>query len=337
MLAPASERATVCDGKGICMSSTGVVSDGPHRRVAGTSAQEQFTAQLFDALWVRYRERVEYVRTYEMLITRCGARFDNDHIAFRTLALQSPHTGIINLSRLFECLGYRAAGVYYFDDKHLFAIHFQHPNRSFPKLFISELQVWRLAAHTRRILERCLADHRPPLETDVLANLCHLEQCSTAQQAELLQQVLAYIEQLPWPPPEKADVLAVNEVSQYGAWVLVHGYNVNHFTSLINSHGVPELDDIEKTVQALREAGVPMKAEIEGARGSILRQSATAAAVVDVTVREGDRLVSMPWTYAYFELAERGYVSDPQTGQPVRFEGFLGAQATHLFEMTRRT
>ena len=118
--------------------------------------------------------------------------------------------------------------------------------------------------------------------------------------------------------------------------MLVHGYNVNHFTSLINSHGVASLDDIEKTIEALRDAGVPMKAEIEGAPGSKLRQTATEAAVIDVPVSESGRETIMPWTYAYFELAERGDVTDPETGRKQRFEGFLGPQATNLFEMTRR-
>ena len=43
------------------------------------------------------------------------------------------------------------------------------------------------------------------------------------------------------------------------------------------------------------------------------------------------------WTYAYFELAERGEVVDRESGESTRFEGFLGAQATQLFEMTRKT
>ena len=45
----------------------------------------------------------------------------------------------------------------------------------------------------------------------------------------------------------------------------------------------------------------------------------------------------MPWTYAYFELAERGPVIDPSTGDTSQFEGFLGPQATQLFDMTRRS
>jgi hypothetical protein len=110
---------------------------------------------------------------------------------------------------------------------------------------------------------------------------------------------------------------------------------VNHFTSLINSHKVPALDDIEKTSKALLDSGVPMKKEIEGARGSKLRQTATEAVVIDVAVLENGKLTTMPWTYAYFELAQRDTFMDLGTGKLLRYEGFLGPQATNLFDMTK--
>ncbi len=50
---------------------------------------------------------------------------------------------------------------------------------------------------------------------------------------------------------------------------------------------------------------------------------------------DGGRPARRPWSYAYFELAERNEVVDPETGRRGRFEGFLGAQATTLFEMTK--
>ena len=86
---------------------------------------------------------------------------------------------------------------------------------------------------------------------------------------------------------------------------------------------------------ALSAAGVPIKTEIEGERGSKLRQSATEAVKIDVDVRDGEQPAKMPWSYAYFELAERNEIVDAATGKQVRFEGFLGPQATNLFEMTR--
>lgn len=307
----------------------------PHRHVTARDERDRLALALFDALWIRYRQRVEYVQRYEEVVTAAGGKFVNDHIAFRTIASQRPTAGICSLSRIFRALGYRAAGNYQFPDKHLNSIHLQHPVSGFPKLFISELELWELPEEVRKVIQRTVRTHREPLSDGALADLANANNLKPAERDKLLQKVVRYIEELPWDLPSRKDVEAVNEATQFGAWVLVHGYNVNHFTALINSHGAAALDNIEKTIDRLRAAGVPMKAEIEGATGSKLRQTATEAVMLDVDVRQGGKRSTMPWTYAYFELAERGDVVDQATGQASRFEGFLGPQATQLFEMTK--
>ncbi|MGI8981010.1 MAG: DUF1338 domain-containing protein [Pirellulaceae bacterium] len=310
------------------------MTSGPHSSIPVATSREKFAAKLFDTLWETYRHRVSYVATYEQLIKAAKATFVNDHIAFRTFACEQPMTGIATVSRVFEALGYRAAGSYHFEDKQLSAIHFQHTNPQFPKLFISELKVWELPKEAREIIHRAVRSHRPNVSEEALAALHNLDR-DQSQTQELLPEVVGQFHSLPWLLPRREDVVALNAVSQYAAWVLVHGYNVNHFTSLINSHGVPALDDIEKTIAALQKAGIPMKTEIEGERGSKLRQTATEAVKIDVEVLDKGIPAKMPWTYAYFELAQRDTVIDPESGKRVRFEGFLGPQATNLFEMTR--
>lgn len=305
---------------------------GPHARIPVHSTRDELLARFLDRLWVRYRDRVPYVQAYEELIARHGGTFVNDHIAFRTLACQRPSCGIHSLSRLFEAFGYTSAACYQFPDKHLSAIHLQHPNGLFPKLFISELQIGRLPANLRSRLRQALQTHRRPYTDEFLDQIADPDSASP----ELVQLCTDWIETLPWSPPPEVDLLAVNAVSQYGAWVLGHGYNVNHFTALINSQNCPALADIEQTVRALQQAGVPVKAEIEGAPGSKLRQTATGASPGEIQVFHEEHLVIRPWPYAYFELAERGEVIDSDTGRSGRFEGFLGSQATQLFEMTRR-
>ena len=310
-------------------------NSGPHQAIPVTSARERFAAQLFDALWMTYRQRVSYVRKYEEVVAAAGAKFVNDHIAFRTFASQTPLAGIASISRIFEALDYRAAGSYHFADKHLSATHFQHPNPQFPKIFISELKTWELSVATQTAIAHVVRKHRPAIDLESLAKLYNVEQAAPADLEGLLHTVVAHFHDLPWPLVERDVVEAVNKDSQYAAWVLVHGYNVNHFTSLINSHGVPALDDIEKTIAALTKAGVPMKSEIEGEKGSKLRQTATEAVTLDVEVTHNTETITMPWSYAYFELAQRDPVLDPATNKYTRFEGFLGPQATNLFEMTR--
>ncbi len=305
----------------------------PHRAISPRDARERLLLNLLDVLWERYRRRVEHVRRYEALVERHGATFLNDHVAFRTIAWQDPAAGIFQIARLFEALGYAAAACYDFPDKRLSAIHFRHPNPAFPKLFISELRAWELPNAARRIIARSLNEHRPPFPEARLARLTGPHPPSVAK--TLVKEADDHFRERPWPAPERGDVEALDRVSQYGAWVLLHGYEVNHFTASVDAHGPGPLADIELTVAALRQAGVPMKPEIEGERGSRLRQSSTDAAVIEVEARVRGRVSRIPWTYAYFELAERPALKDAATGRVERFQGFLGGQATHLFEMTR--
>ena len=286
----------------------------PHRTLAPADAAERFLVDLLDALWERYRARVEPARRYEALVEAQGRAWRNDHVAFRTVAWRRPESGIATIARPFEALGYAAAGCYRFPDKKLSALHFQHRNAAFPKLFVSELRAWELAPASRAILARSLEAQGPsPLDDAALAALAA---GGGDGRAELLGACLDFFRKRPWAAPEKADVLALDRESQYGAWVLVHGREVNHFTGAV--------DDIEKAVADLRAAGVPMKAEIEGAPGTALRQSSTEAVVLPAAVSVRGAAAEMPWTYAYFELAQRA----------PGFEGFLGPQAANLFDMT---
>jgi len=230
---------------------------------------------MIDALWKRYRAKMRYVKDVERVL----GPIVNDHVAFRTIAW-GPY-GIHTVARRFEEKGWRARGVYDFPDKKLTAIHYEKAGA--PRVFVSELRAWELSAPSRRLIDRSFRKH----------GLFGFKRC--------------------WPAPSKTDVLALDKESQYAAWVLLHGYEVNHFTASVA--------DIEAAVAKLKAAGVPMKPEIEGAPGSKLRQSSTEAVTLPVRVKEG----TLEWTYAYFELAERH-----------GFDGFLGPQASNLFEMTKR-
>lgn len=307
----------------------------PHRDIPVSTEKEKFALRLFDDLWARYRSRVSYAQLYEKVVREHGGKFVNDHIAFRSIAVSKPAAGIFTLSRIFRALGYTPQACYEFLDKHMSSIHLGHPNPQFPKLFITELKTWELSDKSQGIVRRVLKSHRAAVSEDVLTKLQRIGEISSKQTAALLKLLIRFFGRLPWPPPSERDVAGLNEETQFGAWVLLNGYDVNHFTASVNSHGVDSLNDIEKTVDALKRAGVPMKKEIEGARGSVLRQTSTESVVLPFSVAGRGRKEKLNWTYAYFEIAERGFVTNPQTGEKQRFEGFLGAQATHLFDMTQ--
>ena len=293
-------------------------------------AETAFLERLFSWLWQEYRGRVSYARAYEDILKSRGGNFQNDHLAFRTFAAQERWSGIAAVARPFEALGYRPAGTYDFPDKRLTSIHFAPPSESLPKLFISELRVWELSPKARKIVLASTAKTTPGLSDAELAGLADVGGIKAATRDKLLRRWAAQFARR-WPAPRASDAAALERESQFGAWTLLHGHTVNHFTAAVHAHAVPDLDDLEKTIVALKAAGVPMKPEIEGEPGSKLRQSSTQAVVIPVEMRAGARVVKKPWTYAYFELAERPLLDGR------RFEGFLGGQATNLFEMTRRS
>lgn len=294
-------------------------------------------SSLLNRLWQTYVERVEYARKYAELVQAKGGRVANDHIAFRTLNVDGPGqpAGIPAIARVIERLGYHPAGQYEFKGKHLNANHYEHDDPAHPKIFISQLEVDQLPGAEADLIRQAVASGKDRLAKDTIDQLRKGDLSQTAA-TTLSQQLASFFTTLPWDPPSIDTIQAVNAVSQYGAWTLLHGNNVNHFTAYINEQNVTDWPDIDATVAGLTQVGIPMKANIEGEPGSKLRQTATQAVNVDCDVVDAaGRPAKLEWAYAYYELAERGDVAGPD-GKPVRFQGFLGPQATHLFDMTQR-
>ena len=308
----------------------------------------QIAQALWDTLWQTYRDRVPYARQYETMILEAEGTVANDHIAFRTLGMGIEgargvtRLGIAYLEPLIQWLGYEQAGEYHFPDRHLYARHYRHPQQdefNLPKLFISELLVDELppaiAAHIYNTVNTgrffSLADW-PPYQRQTQSALSQPLELSR-RELEALVEVFSR----PWQPPRKQVVEAVNAVSQYGAWVLLHGYAVNHFTGFINCQNTSKYPDIASTVEGLKARGVPMKPTLEGSFDSGLQQITTKAVTEPVWVITEDGWPDeITWSYAYYELAQRHLVTTP-TGETTLFEGFIGPQAKHLFEMTKVT
>ena len=293
---------------------------------------------LWKLLWQEYSARVNHARIYQQMITAAGGTIANDHIAFRSLRLlvDTPqgqlNLGIDYLAQLAEALGYVAAGEYTFAQTHLYARHYRHPQQeefNLPKLFISELIVDELPANIAQLIFKTVSS----IPDGLTLPLILLQKDANIETiAEQLQQVFTR----PWLPPHRLIVEEVNQVTQYGAWVLLHGYAVNHFTGYVNGQNTPEYPDIDTTANALANLGVPMKAEIEGNVACGLRQTATQAVTEMVTVLDDNSGVEIqiPWTYAYYEIAQR-YLIDVEPGKQILFDAFLGSNAQQLFEMTR--
>jgi hypothetical protein len=298
----------------------------------------QIAQKLWHKLWINYIYRVNYAQVYQQMITAAGGTVANDHIAFRSLRLtiEKNNLGIEHLAQIAAALGYAPAGEYHFPSSHLYARHYRHPKQDefdLPKLFISELIVDELPDEIVQLIHQTVLSG---LSINSPTFPSHIDALAESEIEQFVNQISTIFTR-PWQPPRQSALEKVNNVTQYGAWVLLHGYAVNHFTGYINRQNTSAYPDIESTAKGLSERGVPMKTEIEGSQGSGLRQTATHAVKEMVTVLDdtSGKLINIPWTYAYYEIASRNLI-EIDSGEKVLFEGFLDAQAKNLFEMTRK-
>jgi hypothetical protein len=293
---------------------------------------------LINNLWQQYTRRVSYASLYAEMVNERGGKVVHDHLAFRSFNTNTGEqpAGTRAFGHLLEMLNYRRSGKYKFPKMMASAVHYEHPDPLLPKIFVSQLEVDELPVWAQKIIKATVFD-TPYLLSDQaieLMNILNSQGSITNEAAEILTEELTGYFRRPWELPPREDLLKINDVSQYAAWTLLHGNSVNHFAAFTNLQHVPEWPDIEATCMAMAKAGIPMKDELEGEKGSILRQSATQAVkeTISFSNEEGD-IEEMDWTYAYYEFTERGYVISDE-GEKL-FTGFISDQATHLFKMTQ--
>ncbi len=296
----------------------------------------EITQLLIDKLWEQFIERVPNAGKYADLVLEKRGKVVIDHIAFRTF---NAHTGeqpegIRAIKHILNFLGYVPVTKYKFPKNKLNSIHFEHPDQTLPKIFVSQLEVNDLPVWAQNIINDTVHNTYYLLSDRSLELLRILEENKVLpnEAADYLVEDLVQYFRRPWNIPLKGDVLKINDVSQFGAWVLIHGNAVNHFAVLINEQNIKEWPDLETTYNALVAEGIPMKDTIEGESGSILRQTATLASKEEVDVKDETIFEKMVWTYAYIELTERNYVD--VDGVRKLFSGFLTGQANHLFNLT---
>jgi hypothetical protein len=298
---------------------------------------KEIAGLLIDSLWNQYIERVPFAKHYVDLVNQKGGKVVIDHIAFRTFNAHSGEQpeGIRAIRHILNFLEYKPVTKYSFPKKKLNAVHFEHPDETFPKIFVSQLEVSELPEWAQNMINNAVKSTLYLLSDKSLELLRILEESGVlpSEAADYLVNDLVHYFRRPWNIPLKDDVLKINDVSQYGAWVLLHGNSVNHFAVLINNQDVKEWPDLETTSNALAAAGVPMNGKIEGEISGILQQTATFAVKEEVKVKGERGIEKMVWTYAYFELAQRSFIEE--NGSQKLFSGFLGEQANHLFDMTQ--
>lgn len=254
--------------------------------------------QFLQNLWDSYTQIAPSALKIRQLLETRGENWANDHIAFRTYD-RSP----INLSELERHLwayGYRRYQPYRFEDKKIRAFGYIHPDRKRPRVFLSELETDKFSQETNEIIDSLVSQIDP----------------ANTEQVGVLNAGLL------WDLPSQATYKALQEESEYAAWVAVNGLCANHFTVSVNE--LEGFDDIDSLMTFLEDAGIQMNlagGRIKGTPEVKLVQGSTMADTKEVTTQSGE---SYEITTCYVEFAQRFD----------GFDGFVPKSADRIFEST---
>ncbi|BDD09734.1 DUF1338 domain-containing protein [Fulvitalea axinellae] len=260
--------------------------------------------QLLDKLWSDYITLNPHALEIHNIFVERDEDVINDHIAFRTF--NHPSVCVDVLAKPFLASGYVESGNYDFPSKKLNAKHFEHPDKTKPKIFISELRLEDFDAELNEIVNRMLSQV-PENASDNFAF------CVSGR---------------PWTVTlDEYEKLL--EKSEYAAWLSVFGFRANHFTVLANE--LNSLDNMTDLNALVRENGFLLNESggaIKGSKDQMLEQSSTLAGKVDVTF-DCENTKKIP--ACYYEFAMRYPKKDGEL-----FQGFIAKSADKIFESTNQ-
>lgn len=260
-------------------------------------------SDVFNRLWQDYTYQNPSTQKIFDIFTKQGEVIQNDHIAFRTF--NDPRLDISVLARIFQKTGYVEKGSYIFEEKHLFAKHYEHSTDKYaPRVFISQL-----------ILE----DFSPFLRKTITDGLNSIPFSIYSSDNLIFTGCI-------FNNPSYITYQKLLEESEYAAWVYAFGLRANHFTISVNS--LSKFNTLEKVNAFVKENGFRLNAaggEIKGTKEELLRQSSTLADHVRIDFIEG----SYDIPSCYYEFAER----HPDKNGNL-YSGFIAKSADKIFEST---
>jgi hypothetical protein len=259
--------------------------------------------KLLDKMWTDYSQLNPTAKKIHDHFVHEGERVLNDHVAYRTY--NHKKLGIQSLAQHFEKYGYEAKGDYIFEEKKLYAKHYEHPDREFPKIFISELELEKVN----------------PLIAEEVDKMAHEVPTSLIQSEEIL------VCGRPWKISHKV-YAKLAEVSEYASWVSAFGFRPNHFT--VNVNALKNFQDVQSVNKFIQSKGFDLNqsgGEIKGTPQELLEQSSTMAKEVQVAFSEG----LYPVPACYYEFAKRYPMPSGEL-----YQGFIAKSADKIFESTNR-
>lgn len=260
-------------------------------------------SELLNNLWLNYTNSNPEVLRVWQLFSAHGEQAQNDHIAFRTL--NDSKIGIDILAKHFIELGYSYVDSYKFEEKKLFAKHFEHQSdKSAPRIFISELILEEFSPFLREVMLDCISR----IPNDSMAN------------PDILYSGIH------WKKPSFEVYNKLREESEYASWFYYSGFCANHFTVSVNS--LTKFPSLESVNDLLKQNGFLLNdsgGEIKGTPEQLLQQSSIRAGLIQIDFKEG----SFGVPGSYYEFAKRFMDNSGKL-----FSGFIAKSADKIFEST---
>lgn len=275
----------------------------------------------------------------QRLVADHGGAFLNDHGAIRSA---DPQLCAL-LVRAAGVLGLRRERDYAFPAKKLTSFDLQvigADSRQF-KIFVSQVDLAAFPPDVARLVEQDCAQQAAAADHAAFVGLIEkAEHDGGLGEAEAQAFITHFVHRLMHrngPPLRRALLEAVAAVSGEAASALALGPDFNHVTIDVYAAGFPGIDAM---AQAMRERGLRLLPQIQGAPGSQLRQTATMAATMDTPVLEADgRRGVAPTERQFVEIIERNQAVNAwggklwrDDGAPLIFRNFLSANAENIFD-----
>jgi hypothetical protein len=301
---------------------------------------ESCAHKVFERLWQNYTSLVPDARTIEQALRTKGEIWNEDHVAFRTFP--GEFTGRHVLIEIFKALGYTERDKYFFQDKQIDAIWLEPPgtvggrcDQVAPKVFVSELILKTFSPEFQSIVTRAADQVKSsPLEK-IKALSQRAVQGDSHAADELVNECVSYLSGgAPWARPTVEDYEVLRKESEYAAWTLLFGFNINHFTVSVQlMNNFHDIDSLNTFIQ--RDLNIPLNTAGGVTKGTPelrLQQSSSLAAHIPVPFQNGIRIVP----YAFVEFAYRWALEGKKSDGMWHsyYQGFVMSNADKIFEST---
>ncbi|ESQ34342.1 hypothetical protein EUTSA_v10008276mg [Eutrema salsugineum] len=253
---------------------------------------ETFLRNVFENILQTYLRKNPTAKTiWELVQSVDNEKICYDHFVFQTLKVNG--YGIDSLSSFFMDYGYKVGGKLDFPKKNVRVLWLSPPviyvpneghglgNEPLPRLVIAELLVDELSRESQEIIQKYLKPEG-------------------SKQAVLSSTLGSLI----WEKPTSSDFKQLAKESEFAAWVLIHGYTMNHLAFSVHQlkHRFSDINCIKKDLEEkefeLNSDGGILKVSEDG----LLLQVSTISETLAVEFSDG---VTETIPASYIEFTQR--------------------------------